>query len=69
MKPAEPSDTAITWNIPANALATHEPIKAQKNGNFNFRLTPKIAGSVIPSSAETAAELERPFIFLFLVRK
>ena len=69
MKPAEPMEAAITWNNPAKVEATHDPTKAQKNGNRNFKLTPKIAGSVIPSKAETAEELESPFILESLVKK
>src|SRR5699024_7131481 len=65
--PADPSDTAMTCIKPANAAATPEPIKAQKNGNLYFRLTPNNAGSVIPNRADTVAEEDNPFIFLFFV--
>ena len=50
--PADPRATAPTLKIPAINEAMHEPTKAQKNGNLNYKLTPKIAGSVIPSNAE-----------------
>ena len=63
MNPAEPMETAMTWKSPAKVAATQEPIKAQKNGNLSFKLTPNKAGSVIPSKAEMAAELDKPFIF------
>ena len=69
MNPADPIETAMTWKRPAKVAAVADPIKAQKNGNLSFKLTPKRAGSVIPSKAETAAELESPFIFSFLVKK
>ena len=66
-KPAEPRETATTCINPAKIAAIPEPIKAQKNGNLYFKLTPNKAGSVIPSKAETPAEDARPFIFLSFV--
>ena len=67
--PAEPRAAAVTCISPAKAAATPDPIKAQKNGNLYFKLTPNNAGSVIPKSAEIPADDESPFIFSFLVKK
>ena len=66
--PADPRATAPTLKIPAINEAMHEPTKAQKNGNLNFKLTPKIAGSVIPNNAETPADEAKPFVFLSFVK-
>ena len=67
--PAEPREAAPNLHSPATNDATHEPTKAQKNGNLNFRVTPKMAGSVIPSSAETPADEVKLFILLSLVNR
>ena len=68
-KPAEPRAAAVTCIKPAKAAPTPAPIKAQKNGNLYFKLTPNNAGSVIPSNAETPDELAKPLTFSFLVKK
>ena len=69
INPAAPIEAAIMCIKPANAAATPEPIKAQKNGNLYFKFTPNKAGSVIPSKADTPADEDRPFIFLSFVKK
>ena len=69
MTDAGPIATDRTWNSPKKAEAIPEAIAAKTNGNFILRLTPKIAGSVIPSNAETPAEEVRAFCFWLLVAK
>ena len=54
-----------TWNKPNIALLIPEAMAPQINGYFIFKLTPKIAGSVIPSIAENADEPANDFCFLF----
>ena len=67
-KPADPRETATTWRRPAKRAPTAEPIRAQKNGNLYFKLTPKRAGSVIPRRADTPAEDARPLVFSLFVK-
>ena len=62
---AGPIATDRTWKIPSETLAIPDAIMAQTNGNFNFKLIPKIAGSVIPSNAEILADEAKLFCFSF----
>ena len=65
--PAGPIDTARTRKIPMKTLAIPEAIIAQIKGYFSFKFTPKIAGSVMPNSAEILAEDAKLFSFSFLL--
>ena len=59
-----------TFNTLANvqyAAPTAEPIIAAQNGYFNFKLTPNIAGSVIPNIADIPDVSATLFNFSFLV--
>lgn len=64
---AGPIATANTWNKPIKNEAIPAAIIPQINGNFSFKFTPNIAGSVIPNIAETPAVVARLFCFLFFV--
>ena len=49
--------------------AIPEAINPMKNGYFNFKLTPNMAGSVIPSMADRDDDVAKPLVFSFLVMK
>ena len=44
-----PIEIESTWNKPKIALLIPDAIAPQMNGYLSFKLTPKIAGSVIPA--------------------
>ncbi len=54
--PAGPNEDDNTWNKPITKPAIPAEPSAMKNGNLYFKLTPNIAGSVIPSIAEAPAD-------------
>ena len=54
--PAGPNDDDSTWNNPITKPAIPAEPRAIKNGNLYFKLTPNMAGSVIPSMAEAPAD-------------
>ena len=66
--PAAPNACAKTPVAAQYALPTAEPMIAAQNGYFNFSVTPNIAGSVIPSNAETPDAEQIDFIFSFFVK-
>ena len=59
----DPAKPIIAANIPAAA----PPTKAKANGFRNLKLTPNIAGSVIPKNAGIADETYKVRFFLSLV--
>ena len=61
--PPTPIEVASTFWYVINAAAIAEPIMAAINGYLNRKLTPNIAGSVIPSHAEIPDVPERPRSF------
>jgi hypothetical protein len=69
IKPAGPSDDDITWNNPITKAAIPDEPNAIKNGNLYFKLTPNIAGSVIPSIAEAPADEDNARTFSFPLLK
>ena len=52
--------------IAPNTAPAAPPTIAQRKGFINLKLTPKIAGSVIPSDAERDAGTATDFVLIFL---
>ena len=65
-RPAAPNADANTLFNPIHALPTALPTIAPQNGYLSLKLTPNIAGSVIPNNAEIPDADEIDFIFVFL---
>src|SRR5699024_6755409 len=61
--PPIPTDSAVTRCIVMKAPAMEEPKTAATNGYLYCKLTPNIAGSVIPSQAEIPEVPAKPFNF------
>ena len=63
--PAVPNAIALTLKKAIYAEPIPDPTIAPIKGYLSFKLTPNIAGSVIPSNAEIPAADATPFNFLF----
>ena len=68
-RPAVPTALARVFVPAIQAEPTPEPQIAPINGYLSFKLTPNIAGSVIPSNAEIPEALHNDFCFGSLDKK